>query len=53
MVSSPLAEQLLGPLEAAALREVPLVRDQHVTDVLRVIDEEHLLAAHRKWTMSP
>src|SRR5437762_42887 len=40
------AEQPLAALEAAALREVPVVGDENVFDLLRVADEEQLLAAH-------
>ena len=40
------AEDPLGALQAAALHEALVVRDEDVLDVLRVVDEEHLLAAH-------
>ena len=40
------AEQPLAALEAAALREVPVVGDEDVFDLLRVPDKEQLLAAH-------
>ena len=41
-----LAEQPLAALEAAALGEVPVVRDEHVANQLRLVDEEQLLAGH-------
>src|SRR5260221_9341092 len=41
-----IAQQTLRPLETAALREVAVVRDEDVADVLRIVDEENLLAAH-------
>ena len=40
------AEQPLAALEAAALGEVPVVGDEDVFHLLRVADEEQLLAAH-------
>jgi hypothetical protein len=40
------AENPLGALQPAALHEALVVRDEDVLDVLRIVDEEHLLAAH-------
>ncbi len=41
-----LAQQSFGPLQAPALGEVLLMRDQDIADVLRVIDEVDALATH-------
>src|SRR4029453_15862061 len=41
-----LAEDALGALQAASFHEALVVSDEDVADVLRIVDEEHLLAAH-------
>ena len=41
----PIAQEPLRPLETAALREVPVVGDEQVPDVLRVVGEKDQLPA--------
>ena len=48
-----LAEHALGPLEAPALHEVLVVRDENIPDEVGVIEQVHVLRAILKWTMSP
>src|SRR5262245_23638605 len=41
----PLAQQTLGALQPFALHKFSVVCDQHVTDVIGIIDQEHRLRA--------
>ncbi len=41
-----LAEQALASFEPPALGEIPVVRDEHVANQLRLVDEEQLFAGH-------
>jgi hypothetical protein len=41
-----LAEQAFAPFESSALGEIPVVRDEHIANQLRLVDEEQLFAGH-------
>ena len=44
-MSSPVAEQHLGALEATSLVKVPMIRDEHVADEIRMVEQVERLGA--------
>jgi hypothetical protein len=42
----PVAQKRLRPLETTALCKIPMVRNEHISDVRRMVGEEDPLPAH-------